>query len=224
MIRALQPSSLIDFPGKISAVIFTGGCNYRCPFCHNSNLVIPERYPAEIPEQRLFDLLDARAGLLDGVTITGGEPTLHSGLPALIKQIKKRDMAVKLDTNGSNPDRLCELLENQLLDFIAVDIKTLPEHYPQATGGHSFTAVQQTLNLLSRFDIPVQLRTTYVSRLHTPEMIKQLAETVPAEFRYTLQNYRRPDEPLEPGWYAPETGAVQFEKLQQEIARIRTPF
>lgn len=133
-IGGLQKFSLLDYPGKISAVVFTQGCNFRCPYCHNPELVDPARYQECLPEEEIFSFLETRRGKLEAVTVTGGEPTLQKSLAPFLRRIKDMGFLVKLDTNGSRPDVLEELLRQKLIDYIAMDIKAPLEKYEAVTG------------------------------------------------------------------------------------------
>ena len=129
----LQKMTLLDFPGRVACTVFTVGCNFRCPFCHNSSLVVPENLP-ELSQAEFFAFLQKRRGLLDGVAITGGEPLLHADLPAFLEEIRALGFAVKLDTNGAFPDRLRAVLEAGLADYVAMDVKNRREKYEQTAG------------------------------------------------------------------------------------------
>jgi pyruvate formate lyase activating enzyme len=133
-IGGLQKFSLLDYPGKISAVVFTQGCNFRCPYCHNPELVDPERFQECIPEDEIFAFLETRRGKLEAVTVTGGEPTIQNGLSSFVRRIKDMGFMVKLDTNGSRPEVLEELIRHKLIDYIAMDIKAPLEKYEAVTG------------------------------------------------------------------------------------------
>ncbi len=133
-ILGLQKLTLLDFPGRVAAIVFTGGCNFRCPFCQNSSLVLAPQSVPEIDEEEFRDFLRRRRGLLDGICVTGGEPTLHADLPKFLASIKEAEYLVKLDTNGTNPAMLESLLEDGLLDYVAMDIKAGPKNYARVCG------------------------------------------------------------------------------------------
>lgn len=162
LLGGLQKSSLIDYPEKISAIIFTQGCNFRCPYCHNPELIEGEASSA-IAEDALFDFLHSRIGKLDGVVITGGEPTLHKDLPVFIKKIKELGFAVKLDTNGTNPQLLKKLIDEKLIDYVAMDIKAPLDKYPEIVCAKVDTKkIQQSLEIIKNSDIDYEFRTTVV--------------------------------------------------------------
>jgi len=155
------PCSLSDFPGRIAAVVFTQGCNWRCPWCHNAALVYPEQFTPPIPVGDILARLANRRGKLDGVVISGGEPTLHAGLPDFLRQVRALGFATKLDTNGSHPEVVRALLAARLLDYVAMDLKAPWSRYAEATGSPvDLGALTETLALLRSSGIEHQLRTT----------------------------------------------------------------
>ena len=162
-IRGLSKTSLVDYPGRISAVIFTGGCNMRCPFCHNPELALGSSNLEPLQEDDIHAFLDKRKGLIDGVTITGGEPTLQNDLSGFIGRIKDKGFLVKLDTNGLLPRVVSGILDARLADYVAVDIKSSPEKYRQATGINAdCTRVKETLDVLRSSGLDYEVRTTCV--------------------------------------------------------------
>ena len=194
-IGGLNTFSLSDFPGKVAAVVFTQGCNFRCPYCHNASL-IPYHYrvPDEllIPEEHFFEFLAYRSNRLDAVVVSGGEPTIHQDLPAFLRRIKDMGFAVKLDTNGSEPEVLKEILENDLVDYIAMDIKAPLDKYKQVTKALSLTAkdkVKESIELISGSGVDHEFRTTVVEALLTPEDMKAIRKLVPAGSTYRLQKF-----------------------------------
>ena len=182
-------TSLIDYPGgMISAVIFTQGCNFRCPFCHNPELVIPEKFGPLIPEEEIFEFLKGRRGQLQGVVITGGEPTIHSGLKSFIERVKALGFAVKLDTNGSNPEVLEELLP--LLDYISMDIKAPLEKYSHLAGVRvDILNVQRSIRLIRKSNIEYEFRTTFVKPLLDVGDFKGIGKLVAGAKRFALQKF-----------------------------------
>ena len=184
MIAGLQKMTLLDYPGKVACTVFLQGCNYRCPFCHNSGLLAFEGQPV-MEEEALLAFLEKRKGILDGVCITGGEPTMYAGLEKLLRQIKALGYAVKLDTNGSRPAVLEHLAKEGLLDYVAMDVKNCPSRYAETAGvpGLNLTAVEESLRLLMGGSLPYELRTTLVQQLHDEaaisEMGRWLASLVP---------------------------------------------
>ncbi len=200
-IAGFQKQSLIDYPGNISSVIFTQGCNFRCGYCHNPELVLPNKYGNTIDEGEVITYLTKYKHLLDAVCITGGEPTIHKNLPYIIEKIKKLDLKVKLDTNGTNPYMLNELLNEQLLDFISMDIKHVVgiKTYQIACGisinNALFEKIVTSINLIYSSGIKHEFRTTIAKGLHSTEDVKLLRKLFTSN--YKIQNYR-PGENLNP--------------------------
>ena len=174
-ISGFHKTTLLDYPGCIAAAIFTGGCNFRCPFCHNSGLVQDPFKEGLVPEDEVLAFLDKRKKILKGVCITGGEPTLQPDLPDFIGKVRKMGYRVKLDTNGYRPEVLRELLESGLLDYAAMDIKNCPEKYgaaaglipPGNAGGFELGKIEESIKLLLDGQIDYEFRTTVVKELHT---------------------------------------------------------
>jgi len=161
-----RPSSLIDFPGYVAAVLFTQGCSFRCPWCHNRELVLPERFAEPLDPDEVWNRLRARRGLLDGVVVTGGEPTRHETLPAALEAIRGLGFATKLDTNGAKPERLEQILKAGSVDYVAMDLKAGPEGYATVIGRPSapLEAIDASLRMLRESGIAYELRLT-VTRL-----------------------------------------------------------
>ena len=168
-IAGLQKMTLLDYPGKVACTVFLSGCNYRCPFCHNGGLL--EDAPDALTEEALLAFLEKRKGLLDGVCITGGEPTLQPGLEDLIVRIKEMGYLVKLDTNGGRPEVLKTLVEKGLIDYVAMDIKNSPEKYGITAGvpGMTLDRVEESIKFLLAGNVPYEFRTTVADELHEPE-------------------------------------------------------
>jgi len=192
IIHGLQKLTLLDYPGHTACTVFTGGCNYRCPYCHNAALVLDPQSQPVMPEETFFSFLKKRKGLLDGVAITGGEPTLLRDLPDFIRKIRELGFKVKLDTNGTNPAMLAALLEEKLVDYVAMDIKTSPERYAAVTGvpGCSTKAVEQSVKLLMDGDTDFEFRTTVVRELHRPEDFEAIGRWLAGAPRYFLQAFK----------------------------------
>ena len=184
MIAGLQKMTLLDFPGRVACTVFLQGCNFRCPFCHNTDLLPPDGEEL-MTEDALIAFLEKRIGLLEGVCITGGEPTLYKGLPDLLRRIKALGYVVKLDTNGFQPKVLQELVVEKLIDYVAVDAKNGPVRYAETVGvpGLKLDKIEQTLRYLMEDHIPYELRTTVVEPLHDEasilDMGKWLASLTP---------------------------------------------
>lgn len=175
MIAGLQKMTLLDFPGKVACTVFLQGCNFRCPFCHNAEL-LPHEGESFMEEGDFFAFLETRKGLLDGVAITGGEPTCQPGLVEFIRGIKARGFAVKLDTNGTRPDILRQLVKEKLVDYVAVDVKNSPEKYAETVGlpRINLDKIEQSLAFLIAGEVDYELRTTLVEQLHSAEDMEKI--------------------------------------------------
>jgi len=175
IIGGLQKLSLIDFPGRPAAVVFTRGCNFRCPYCHNPELISSHSAGNDIHPRDFFAFLEKRRGLLEGVVVTGGEPTLHDDLPDFMRRIKGLDFAVKLDSNGSNPAMLQKIIDDRLVDYIAMDVKAPFEKYNQIIGvGVDIDAIRTSIAIIRNSGLPHQFRTT----LARPLLDRQDAATI----------------------------------------------
>ncbi|MFA5523463.1 MAG: anaerobic ribonucleoside-triphosphate reductase activating protein [Tissierellales bacterium] len=187
--RGHQKSSFIDYPDKICTVLFTGGCNFRCDYCHNSDLVYNKG--EVIPESFVFDYLDKRKKMLDAICISGGEPTLHDGLYDFIKKVKARGYLVKLDTNGTAPDVLNKLISDELVDYIAMDIKAPIDKYSKVMNSNiNIEKIIESINIIKSSDIDYEFRTTICRELLTQDDILKIAEYLKGSKRYYLQNFK----------------------------------
>ena len=191
MIKGLQKLTLLDYPGVIAATVFLGGCNLRCPFCHNASLVLPEKYGETISDTDFFAFLDSRRDRLQGVCVSGGEPTLYPQLEEFIREIKDRGFLVKLDTNGTRPEVLRRLVENNLLDYVAMDIKNSPLRYGETVGITDFdpTPIAESAAILMNGKTDFEFRTTVVKELHTPKDIEQIGEWLSGDEKFFLQTF-----------------------------------
>lgn len=190
-IGGLQKVSLIDYPGKISAVIFTQGCNFRCPYCHNPELVEKKLYRPCLPEKDILEFLATRRGKLDAVTITGGEPTLQDDLLPFIGRIRKMGFCVKLDSNGSRPDVLAHLVCEKLLDFIAMDVKAPAAKYPSTIkAAVSFDVIRESIRLILKSGLDHEFRTTVVSSKLTGADILEISCEIAGAKRYAIQKFQ----------------------------------
>lgn len=192
VIHGINKTTLLDFPEHLACTVFTGHCNFRCPFCHNGELVVcPETEPV-IPEEDFFDFLTVRRNRLEGVAITGGEPTVNSDLRDFIKKIKDRDLLVKLDTNGTNPTILKELIDEGLLDYVAMDIKSSRQNYGSAAGLDNFDIkpIEDSVSILMSSNIPYEFRTTVCRELHNEDTFRDIAGWLKGASSYYLQSYR----------------------------------
>lgn len=189
-IGGIQPFSLSDYPGCVSAILFTQGCNFRCPFCHNPSLVLPELFQSPIPQEEIMQFLHLRMDKLDGVVITGGEPTIHSDLVVFIEQIKEMGYKVKLDTNGSNPQVVEELLQRNLIDYCALDIKAPWSKYSLLIGvSISVEPIQKTLKILLESGIPCDFRITNVKALLSEDDLKEVEAYLPKTHPLIVQKF-----------------------------------
>lgn len=189
-IGALQKTTLIDYPGKISALVFTQGCNFRCPYCHNPELVEPRLFTPPMPEEEILAFLAKRRGLLDALVITGGEPLLHPDIKDFLRRVKTMGYLVKLDTNGSQPALLGEILAGELVDYIAMDIKGSLEKYPTITGSPvDIEAIRASIALIRQAGFPYEFRTTLVRSLLAPDDILSIGRLIEGASRYVLQRF-----------------------------------
>lgn len=183
--------TLLDFPGKVACTVFTGGCNFRCPFCHNALLVtkLPEK--PDYSEDEILSFLEKRTGLLDGVAITGGEPLLNPDIADFIRKIRSMGYAVKLDTNGSFPERLKAIVGEGLVDYVAMDIKNRKEKYAETIGlkNLDLSKIEESVEFLKSGAVDYEFRTTVVEQFHTVEDIRAAAEWISGAKRYFLQNF-----------------------------------
>lgn len=189
LISGLQKLTLLDYPDKVACTVFTGGCNFRCPFCHNASLVIRE-YP-EMAQGVVLDFLKKRAGLLDGVCITGGEPLIYDDVGDFAAKVKDMGYLVKLDTNGSFPDRLESIIKRGVLDHVAMDIKNSPEKYGVTIGvpGYDIANVRKSVDIIRSSGLDYTFRTTLVKPLHTPEDIHAIGRWIEGAKKYNLQTF-----------------------------------
>ena len=187
----LQKLTLLDYPGNMAATVFTGGCNFRCPFCHNRSLVFLNENDSEIANEDIFDFLKSRNKILDGICITGGEPLLHKGITAFIKRVRDLGLKVKLDTNGSNFEALRRLIDEKLVDYVAMDIKNSPEKYAMTIGleNYDLSEIEKSKNYLLENHVDYEFRTTIVREFHEPEDLRKIGEWIRGAKHYYLQNF-----------------------------------
>jgi len=200
-LHGLQKLTLLDYPGKTACTLFFGGCNLRCPFCHNASLVLRPGSCPTIAQEELFAFLRKRQGLLDGVCITGGEPLLQPELAELLKRIRELGYAVKLDTNGCFPDRLEKLIDQGLVDYVAMDLKNSREEYPATVGIPNFDTapIAQSIRLLMEERVDYEFRTTVVQGLHTVHSLGAAAFWIDGAKNYFLQNFVDSGDLISPG-------------------------
>lgn len=218
-VKGFQKSSFIDYPDKIAAVVFTGGCNFRCPYCHNRELVY--NMGENIDEEELFSELEKRKKYLDGVCITGGEPTLQQGLDEFILKLKGMGYLIKLDTNGTSPKVLKSLLERNLLDYIAMDIKAPIQSYRSvAIEKVDIEAIDESIELIRESGVDYEFRTTICKELLSTADILKIAKRIKGSMKYTLQNYRDSGNILSGESYTP----YKKEELELLIEEIKGYF
>ena len=191
-ICGLQKLSMVDYPGKLAATVFTGGCNLRCPFCHNALLVTQLGESPTITEEEVLSFLSGRKGLLDAMVLSGGEPLMHPDAIDFLEKVRKLGFAIKVDTNGCYPDALKAILDRGLADYVAMDIKNCPEKYAETVGIPDFSTenVEKSLSLLRSSGIPYELRTTVVRQFHTPEDLDAIGRWLGDAPAYYLQNFK----------------------------------
>ncbi len=220
-IAGLQKLTLLDYPGQVACTVFTGGCNFRCPYCHNASLVLPERMDGET--ENVLRFLEKRRGVLDGVAVSGGEPLLQPDIVDFLRAVRAMGYKIKLDTNGSFPDRLCAVVEAGLVDRVAMDVKNAPERYAQTAGAAALdlTAIARSKDYLLSGAVDYEFRTTLVRGLHTREDVRAAAEWIAGAKAYFLQQYRDSGDVI-----APEgLGAFTDEEMRAmaDIARTYVP-
>lgn len=223
-IHGFNKTTLLDYPGHLAATIFTGGCNFRCPFCHNGALVLNPKEQPLISEEEILRVLEKRKHILEGVCITGGEPTLQSDLIPFIEKIKALGIKVKLDTNGSRPEVLRACIEKKLLDYVAMDIKNTPENYSLSTGllKPEIEKIKDSAALLMKETIDYEFRTTIVKEHHSAKDMEELGQWLTGAKRYFLQSYRDAEGVIEIGLHAHESEVLEeFQNiLKKYIAQV----
>lgn len=219
----LQRHSLIDFPGRVSCTCFLSGCNFRCPYCHNPDLVNPGAYPTRIIDNDFFAFLETRKGFLDGVVLSGGEPTLEAHLPEFCERIKSMGFSVKLDTNGSRPRIIRGLLERSVLDYIAMDLKTGPDKYAILANGRStMDAIQESVRVIMESGLEHEFRTTCVRSFVDEAVIRRMAVLIKGARRYVLQPFRRA-RILDPDYFRGQEPGYSDEQMRA-LKAVAEPF
>ena len=217
-IHGLQKLTLLDFPGHVACTVFTPGCNFRCPFCHNSSLVIdPSRYPFQ-SEEEFFSFLSKRKGILDGVAVTGGEPLLQRDIDLFLGRVKEMGFRVKLDTNGSFPETLRYLADEKLVDYVAVDIKNSPGKYRLTSGctPQQLDKVRQSVSFLLEGSVDYEFRTTVVDEFHELGDFPEIGEWIRGAKRYYLQKFEDSGELITEGLHA-----ASAEKMNAFMEAVR---
>ena len=210
-IHGLQKMTLLDYPGHVACTVFLGGCDLRCPFCHNYELIDGSAEPI-MDEQELLDFLKKRQGLLDGVAITGGEPCLRPDLIDLIKEIRALGYPVKLDTNGLHPDVLRTLVEERLVDYVAMDIKNSPEHYAATSGVEAVDLgrIRESISILMEGPVDYEFRTTVIDQLHSAQDMEGIGALIQGARRFFLQAFTDRDSVPFAGFSAPSADKMRI--------------
>ena len=217
-LQGIQKLTLLDYPDHMACTLFTGGCNFRCPFCHNGDLVLhstaTQGMTPAISHDELFSFLEKRQGILDGVCITGGEPLLQPDLEDWIREIRELSFLVKLDTNGSFPGKLSHLLEQGLIDYVAMDIKNCKERYHETAGlpvSYDLTPIEDSVKLLMGGNVPYEFRTTIVREYHRPQDVVSMAQWIAGASRYYLQGFLESENVIKRGLHGLD--AVEMDAL-----------
>ena len=217
IIEGLQKLTLLDFPGYVACTVFTHGCNFRCPFCHNAGLVIGKPSDNINAEEEFWKLLDRRKGVIEGVVITGGEPLLQRNIERFAEQVKQKGFKVKLDTNGTFPGKLKFMIDAGLVDYVAMDIKNSATKYNLTTGVQTdIEAIKSSISLLLADKVPYEFRTTAVKELHTAQDFTEIGKMIQGAKHYFIQTYKDSGEVLSPGLTPPTP-----EDLQSYIAAVK---
>lgn len=223
-VHGFNKLTLLDYPGRLACTIFLGHCNFRCPFCHNAGLVLEPGNEPVIPIEEILGTLKKRKGILDGVCITGGEPTVHKKLPEFIQQIKKMDYSVKLDTNGTNPQMVQDMVKAGLVDYVAMDIKNAPDKYGETAGiaRVDLEAVNETVEFLKSGKVDYEFRTTVTRELHKKEDFLKIRKWLSGSRRYFLQAYKESEQVIHPVYssYSREQLENFRQLLLEEISQV----
>jgi len=224
-IKGFQKLTLLDYKGYLASTIFLGGCNFKCPFCHNKDLVLSPNSLQNLSKEDILDTLKKRAGIIEAICITGGEPTLYPDLISFIYEIKSLGYLVKLDTNGSNPNMLRQLLQENIIDYIAMDIKNSPQKYVKTTAYPNliFHKIKESVELIMKNKCSNEFRTTIVSELHTIDDIEQIGHWINGCSAYYLQCYRPSNQVINPIYTSPTKETLIHYKniLEQYIENVQ---
>lgn len=223
-IHGFNKLTLLDYPGRLACTVFLGHCNFRCPFCHNAGLVLAPDSEPVIPVEEVLGTLRKRKGILDGVCITGGEPTMSVRLPEFIRMIKELGYPVKLDTNGSHPEMLKRMAEQGLIDYVAMDIKNSPEKYGETAGISKvdLEAVNESVEFLKSGVVDYEFRTTVMRELHKKEDIQKIGKWLSGSRRYFLQAYKESEQVIRPVYssYSREQLENYRQMLLEQIPQV----
>ena len=226
LIKGFQKTTLLDFPEKVACTVFTGGCNFRCPFCHNASLVTHTDTTPTLDQNEILSYIEKRRGILDGVCITGGEPLLQKDIALFCEKVHSLGLLIKLDTNGSRPAELQSLIDGKLVDYIAMDVKNSKELYAKTCGVSQFPSeVEESIKIIMSSGLPYEFRTTVVKELHTPESIDALCRWIVGANRYYLQGFIDSGDTIEKGFsaYSAEemTNLLEIAKRYVPTAELR---
>ena len=219
IIKGFAKLTLLDYPGRVACTVFTGGCNFKCPFCHNASLALRAGSLPNIDEQEVFDLLRKRKGILDGVCVTGGEPLLMPDLGDFLGRIKEMGFSVKLDTNGYLPERLAAVIDLGLVDMVAMDIKNSPQKYANTAGikNLDMAPIYESADILMKGKLPYEFRTTVVKELHNAEDFEAIGKWIRGASAYYLQSFIDSGDVIEGGLSAhPKETLEQFLSIVQK--------
>ena len=218
--HGFQKMTMLDFPGYVACTVFTPGCNFRCPFCHNSLLVTKVNENEIYSEDEILAYLRKRKGVIDGICISGGEPLMHDDIFDFVKKVKETGMLVKIDTNGSFPDKLKKLIDSGNIDYVAMDIKNCPEKYSVTTGiqDFDFSPVRKSIELLLEGRIAYEFRTTVVKELHTPQDMVGIGELIKGADRYFLQHFIESESNIQQG--LTPLDREEMENLRNSVVRF----
>ena len=220
LINGFQKLTILDYPGKVACIVFTPGCNFRCPFCHNASLVTHIDKDTYLDIDEVLSYLKKRQGLLDGVVITGGEPLLQDGIEEFISEIKALGYCVKLDTNGSFPEKLISVVEKGLVDYVAMDIKNSKEKYAETIGVDDFdiTPIEKSVDFLLQNKVDFEFRTTIVDGLHTLDDIQDIVVWIKGAHKYFLQNFVDSGDLIKPDMKP--VSALLLKEMQKKASEI----
>ncbi len=227
VIQGLQKTTLLDYPGKVACTVFTSGCNFRCPFCHNASLVIGTAQYQKIPEEEFFAFLEKRRGILDGVCVSGGEPLVHQDIKEFMKKIRELGFLIKLDTNGSFPSMLSQIINEGLVDYIAMDLKNSPIKYAETIGvpDYDIGAIDKSVRIIMNSDVTYEFRTTVVQEFHTKEDFIQMSRWIRGAKAYYLQQYVESDDMIVSGYHSYDEKimrqALDIVQSEVEYAQLR---
>lgn len=220
LINGFQKLTILDYPGKVACIVFTPGCNFRCPFCHNASLVTHIDKDTYLDIDEVLSYLKKRQGLLDGVVITGGEPLLQDGIEEFVAEIKALGYCVKLDTNGSFPEKLISIVEKGLVDYVAMDIKNSKEKYAETIGVDDFdiTPIEKSVEFLLQNKVEFEFRTTVVEGLHTLDDIQDIVVWIKGAHKYFLQNFVDSGDLIKPDMKP--VSALLLKEMQKKASEI----